>query len=144
MIHRSLPAAWLKAKVKSLALSHDSWTWRFRDGEQMGLLTRLQAFATFFSVNRLITSIEIKLGIPTSHHFPLEQRKNIDSNLNLGKKCSPLPVTTQLLKTKEMPSAYQMLFGISFTQRTFFFFLIQIKPIIQILSANSLMLVWLH
>lgn len=88
----------------------------------MGLLTRLQAFATFFSVNRLITSIEIKLGIPTSHHFPLEQRKNIDSNLNLGKKCSPLPVTTQLLKTKEMPSAYQMLFGISFTQRTFFFF----------------------
>lgn len=43
------------------------------------------------SVNRLITSIEIKLGIPISHHFPLEQRKNIDSNLNLGKKIFPTP-----------------------------------------------------
>lgn len=62
----------------------------------MGLLTRLQAFATFFSVSRLITSPEIKLGIPTSHHFPVEQKKNIDSNLNLRKKYSPLPVTTQL------------------------------------------------
>lgn len=46
----------------------------------------------------------------------------MDSNLNLGKKYPPLPVTTQLLKTKEMPSAYQMLFGLSFTRRAVFFF----------------------